>query len=150
MRKIRFTLLALLLTPLIAHAQSQPAESNGLDKYSQEALEKTQKLLTDPAQRQKAIATDQKAQAVHKQVEMVSGSPQNTDKMYQMAAEIMKTVAVQANGNPAKMQELMMQAQRDPAAFLRSLPHEHQAQIQAIAHEATRKRQQDAVKAGGR
>lgn len=148
MRRLSLMLLSLLFAP-VTHAQSgqgRAPDTSGLDDPSKEALEKTQKLLVDPAQREQAIKSDPIARQTQSQVQRVGGSPENIQKMYQMAAEIMAQITVQANGDPKKMQELTETAQKDPAAFLQGLSPEQQAQIRQLANNIAQKRQQEAVR----
>jgi hypothetical protein len=91
--------------------------ADNLDKDQQAALQQTKDLLRDSKQRQVEINKDPKATDIDKKVDALAGTAKNKDEMYDIAAQLMDKIAVEAQGDPAKMQELMIEAQKNPEAF---------------------------------
>ena len=125
-------------TPSRAPAAAQPARKGQLDKNQQEALRKTQDMLRSPAARGDAVRADPKARAANQRVESLGRSPKNTQRMYEISADVLGEVTARGGGDPARMNQVVEQAQRDPAAFLQSLPPEQQAAIKQLAEELAR------------
>lgn len=110
------------------------ASSNGeLDAASDEALAKTQALLRDPNQRAQATGATQQAQFVDKQAQSIAGSPENANAIYDLSADIMESLVMKTNGDPAKMKELLDQAKNDPKAFAEKLTPEQQKKLLEIS-----------------
>src|SRR3954471_101737 len=140
---MRFLLLLATAT-LFAH----PVLAEELDPASKEGLSKTQEVLRDPKKRQEAIKGDKKAEEADARVQRLSGSPENTQKMYEISADIMENITKQSGGDPQKMQKLLEEAQKDPEAFYKSLTPEQRGQIQKLSGEISP--QPQAKKAPGR
>lgn len=81
------------------------------------ALKQTQELLKDSAQRAAAVRRDPKAQEMDKKVEALAGSPENKAEIYDISAQVMGKITTEANGDPVKMQQIMLEAQKNPKAF---------------------------------
>jgi hypothetical protein len=124
--------------PAPAGPASPGQPQQGLDRHAKEALQKTQALLRDPAARAETIKADPKARAANGRAEAVARSPKNTQRMYEISADVLETVAVQGQGDPERMNKIVEAAGRDPAAFLQSLPPEQRAAIQQLAAELAR------------
>jgi hypothetical protein len=88
-----------------------------LDKDQRQGLKDTQELLRSPKDRAAAIAKDPKAKDIDDKAGALAGTPENKDEMYDIAAQLVEKIALQANGDPNKMQQLMIEAQKDPKAF---------------------------------
>ena len=109
--------------------------SGALDPSSATALQQTQQLLRDPAKRNAAIQADPNAKAVDQNVRAFTGNAENTDELYGISADVMKELTGGANGDPAKMSELLQKAQADPAAFENSLSPEVREKIRRLAEQ---------------
>jgi hypothetical protein len=106
-----------------------------LDKDQRQGIQDTQHLLKTPAARAKAIAHDPKAKEIDDKAGALAGSAQNKDEMYDLAAQLVEKVAAQANGDPEKMQQLMMEAQKDPKAFYEKFFDDKQkAKVRGLAN----------------
>lgn len=115
------------------------AGDGNLDKESAEALSQTKALLNDTAF-QNGYMADPKAQEAHQKVkEITGGNQRQTQEMYSISAESFDAVVRQANGDPAKIQEILGKAQADPKGFLQSLPPEQRERIRALASEIEKK-----------
>ena len=112
-----------------------PTPAQALDKESQEALEKTKRLLTNPAERKEALKKDANGQAADDKVKALGGSPQQTEKVFDISAKVMDKMVHETNGDPAKLQEIMANAQKNPEAFFKSLPAEQRQAIERLAKE---------------
>lgn len=120
-----------VLSPVLF--QVQIGYCGDLDSASEEALAKTQALLRDPDQRAKATAATPQAQFVDKQTQSLAGTPENTNAIYDLSADIMESLALKTNGDPAKMKELLDQAKNDPKAFAEKLTPEQRKKLQEIS-----------------
>lgn len=129
--RAKFAFGIFALSASIAFAQT----SSQQDKATQEALGQTQQLLRDKQQREKALQQNPQAMEQHKRVQQLTGSEKNTDAVYDISADIMDNLVKDANGDPQKMQELMQQAQKDPAAFYNKLTPEQKARIKALSEQ---------------
>jgi hypothetical protein len=101
--------LCLSLVHVFAYAE--------LDKDQTQGLKDTQRLLTNPTERNAAIKGDKKALDVDQKVEALTGSGKNKEEIYDIAAKVMEAIAVESKGDPEKMQQLLMEAQSNPQAF---------------------------------
>ncbi|MFL5815845.1 MAG: hypothetical protein ACJ763_19910 [Bdellovibrionia bacterium] len=134
MLNVLMALGTLALAPALAHtaysSDNNPAE---LDSASAEALTKTQALLRDPQKRAQAAAANPQAQFVDKQTQALAGSAENTNAIYDLSADIMESLVLKTNGDPAKMKELMDQAKNDPKGFTENLTPEQRQKLKEIS-----------------
>ena len=65
--------------------------------------------------------------------EIAGGNTKRKQELYSLAADVLPTLAQQANGDPTKMQAIMGKAQADPKSFLNSLSPETQTKIKNMA-----------------
>lgn len=113
-----------------AHS-SAPSEE---DKASfDEAAKKTQEMMKDKEARKKFIKETKGAGQADSAAASVAGSEENLDEMYSISADLVSVIGEQAGGDPEKMKELLMKAQKDPAGFLKSLPPEQRKKISGLA-----------------
>lgn len=115
------------------------AGEGNLDKESAEALSQTKALLNDTAF-QNGYMADPKAQEAHQKVkDLTGGNQRQQQEIYSISAESFDAIVKQANGDPAKIQEILLKAQADPKGFLQSLPPEQRDRIRALASEMEKK-----------
>ena len=140
MSSISSIIAALCLVSLGQLAAAGPYnEKNELqqtDQQNAEALEKTQALLRDREQRNAAMKDAPDAQANHNALEKVVGAGANTDAVYDLSADIFANIVKESKGDPLAMQQMMMDAQKNPQAFLNKLTPEQQARLKAISSQA--------------
>jgi hypothetical protein len=105
--------IAALLLCLI----SLSGRAGDLDKSSEEALAKTMEVLRSPTERGVEIKGSKRAQDADLQVKAVGGNAQNTEKIYELAAQVMENLVKEGAGDPDKMMQILDQAQKDPSAF---------------------------------
>lgn len=122
-----FTLTSLLI--LVSPSRSTAEE---LDQASQNALRETQNLLKDPVKREAALSHDEATKTAVSNLSQTVGE-QNVNGAYNLSADIFATIVKDSNGDPAKMNEILERAQRDPSSFLKSLSPEQQAKIKEMA-----------------
>ena len=112
--------------------------------YSQvndEALSEAQKVLRSPTQRQEVISRDKKAQQADQIAsEAVGNDPALKNEMYDLSADVLNHVMRMSGGDPAKAQELLMNAMKDPKKFMNSLPAADQAKVRDIANSVEKKK----------
>lgn len=104
-------LLLLLICVLSSSARAD------LDSSQKEGLKKTQDLLTNSKERDKALANDPKAKDIDAKAGALAGSSANKEEMYSISSELIEKIVKQTDGDPAKMQQLLNEAQKDPKAF---------------------------------
>ncbi len=97
------------------------------------ALEDTQKVLGDPTARAKAAGQDPQALTVQKQVETLTGSPENAAEIYKIASQVLGNLVTQTGGDPQKMMDLLNKAAKNPEAFGNSLTKEQKDAIHALS-----------------
>lgn len=131
--KILSVLTALSVLTLAQTAYCAANEQDQLDAASDEALARTQAMLRDPQQRAKATSATRQAQFVDKQAQSLAGTPENTNAIYDLSADIMESLVLKTNGDPAKMKELLDQAKNDPKAFAEKLTPEQRKKLQEIS-----------------
>lgn len=123
-------MIQILLSLLLDSSLGWSAE---LDGASQEALQKTQEMLQDPKERNKAIQKDANAVAADQQVRSLAGSDKNTQEIYGLSSDILGDLAKQANGDPNKMLELIEKAKKDPEAFGKTLTPEQKRKLHELS-----------------
>jgi hypothetical protein len=102
------------------------------------ALQKTQDCLKN--QNCESMKSNAGRSADQKALEAVGGDAAKKQAIYNISAdEIMPVLAQQTNGDPEKMQLLLLKAQTDPEGFMNSLPPETQAKIKNIAASVEKK-----------
>lgn len=82
-------------------------------------------------ERQEIIKNDPKAKEAD-QVVKETGGP-HSEEVYKLAAEVMQTLAVEAKGDPDKMEELLEKARRDPASFADKFSPTQKARLKILA-----------------
>lgn len=124
---LNFLIAILMSVPLTSHAE-------GLDKASEQALRETQQLLTTPAARNEAVKRDPKAQSADKALDSFGGG--NKEDIYKLASDVFAELVKESNGDAKKMQELLQQYSRDPAAFANRWTPEQKARLKEISGRA--------------
>lgn len=105
-----------------------------LDSADQEALQKTQELLRNKTERSKAIQTSESSQKVDKHVDSLFGdSSAAKEGIYDLAADIFADLVKQSGGDADKMQQLIQEYQRDPAAFAAKWSPEQKAKLKGLS-----------------
>lgn len=105
----------LVLALLLGSAMALDAQT--LDPAREEALAATLRLLRDPALRGPAISGSPQAAGIDSQLQSLTGSPQLTQEVYELAAEIFNDLARNSGGDVGRMGQALEDARRDPAAF---------------------------------
>ena len=98
-----------LLSATSAFSESQP-------------LKETQDFMRSPQERQQLIQSDPKARQADDQVKALAGSPENTEAIYGLAADVMGNLSQQADGDPDKM-DAILQKQNTREAVAYCLAH---------------------------
>jgi hypothetical protein len=103
-----------------------------LDAASADALGNTLRMLEDPGARRDAgraspsLASDPKLKAI-------TQSPELTQELYELAAQIFSEITQRTAGDVDKMNEMMARGKSDPAAFAASLSPATRARLRAFA-----------------
>lgn len=94
-----------------------PLGAQTLDAASADALAATLRMLQDPSLRGPAVAADPRAAAVDTQIRSLAGSPQLTQELYELAAQVMSELTQSSGGDVGRMTETLERGKADPAAF---------------------------------
>jgi hypothetical protein len=109
---------AFLSLALLLALSAAPLAAQTLDPASQEALAATLRMLRDPALRGPVISGNPQAAGVDRQIQgLVGGSPQLTQELYELAAQIFGELTQNTGGDVGKMTEALERAKGDPAGF---------------------------------
>ncbi len=123
MRKL---ILCLILIQFSAHAD--------LDKDEKQGLEDTKAMLKNSSARDKAIKGNAKAMETDAKVSALAGNGANKEEIYDLASQIMEKITVEANGDPNKMQAMMLEAQKNPQGFYdKYFTAEQKAKVQGVS-----------------
>lgn len=131
MRTIALSLL-FLVSPLTF-------AKNDLNANDQDALRKTQEIMTNPAERRRVTEKDAEAKKADDQVlSMFGGNQEMSQEVYELAAEVFAQVAAEAKGDPLVMQQKMGEFQRNPSAFANSWTPTQKAKLKELADKLNR------------
>jgi hypothetical protein len=109
--------MRILVAPALILLAAGPLHAQALDPTAQEALTATLRVLRDPALRAPAVAGDPRAAVIDGQVQSMTGSPQLTQEVYDLAALIFEDLTRTTGGDATRMRETLELGARDPAAF---------------------------------
>lgn len=98
-----------------------------------EALTKTQDLMQNPSERNKAIQNSPAAQSADQQLQSLAGNSKNAEAIYKLAAEVMGNLVKQANGDPKKMMEILENAKASPDSFANTFSQSQKDELRDIA-----------------
>jgi hypothetical protein len=106
----------------------------------QQGLQETQGLLRSKSQREEYFKKDAKAKEMGDKVQSLTGSGAEQEQVYDLAAQVMEKIAKESNGDPAKMQKLLDEAQKNPQAFYdRYFSAEQKAKVREVANKIEKK-----------
>jgi hypothetical protein len=134
----RLVWVVLLLLPIAS-------EATGLDSDTENALNEVIEMLVTPKQRNQLIDKDAKSKKADEFALQVAGSDANKQKIYELAAKVMKDLAVHHKGDPEKMMEVLNKASKDPESFARSFSPEQRNALKDLALEIERTKGSRAV-----
>lgn len=104
------------------------------DQATEKALKDTQNLLKNKSQREALFKKDSKAKEADSKVNSVTGDDAaNSQKLYDISADIMPSLMQAVGNDPNKAMELLQKAQTDPEGFYKSLPPEIREKIRGVA-----------------
>ena len=126
---IRLLAAAALLVGLAAVT----AQSQSLDPTSQDALDKTLRMLLDPAARSGGVSRSTQGAAVDQQVRALAGSEALTQEVYALAGQVLSELVQSTGGDTQKMLEALDRAKSDPAGFAALLSPATQQQLRELA-----------------
>ena len=126
---IRLLAAATLLVGLAA----VPAQSQSLDPTSQDALDKTLRMLLDPAARSGEVSRSTQGAAVDQQVRALAGSEALTQEVYALAGQVLSELVQSTGGDTQKMLQALDRAKSDPAGFAALLSPATQQQLRELA-----------------
>ncbi len=116
-----------ILISISVHAQK--ANENA------EAMAKTQELLTNSKLRGDAIKGNPKAIQIDENLTKIGASPATKEGVYSLSAQVFERLVAEANGDPEKLQKMMDDAMKNPAAFAQKLSPGEQQKLRSLAGE---------------
>ena len=116
-----------ILAAILLGSAALAGEPAPLDAASAEALSKTQEVLRDPGAR--AGQVDRGLES------MVGNDTAKKEEVYDLAAEVFQDLVKRSGGDPLKMSEILEKAQKDPAAFGKTLSPAQLERIKQLARE---------------
>lgn len=123
-----------LESPLVFAGDSSSSMSEtSEDMVSQESLRRVQQDLINPAARQKILNGDSKAKEQDKKVQGLLGS--DSEKAYEISAELIETIHKKAGGDPVKIEELVNELRTNPMAIEKHLSSQQKAKIRKMAND---------------
>jgi hypothetical protein len=129
-------------------AQPMGTKTMTEQQINQQALQQTQELLINPAERQKALNADPAAKANDAKVQQLLGK--DSQKAYELSAQLMSTIVAQTGGDPQKMQQLMLELQSNPHALEKLLTPSQRDQIRKMASDLEARKGSAPVSGGGK
>lgn len=111
------------------------------DEVYTNALQQTQNLLRNSETRKGAI-NNEPAKSADKAAEITAlGDPAAKSEVYNIAADLMPWLVEQSQGDPAKMLQLIQEAQKNPQAFLQKMPSAERQKIKNLSGFIERKKE---------
>ena len=132
MRKLFYLAAIALISGLATFASAWAAE---LDAASQEALRKTQADLQNPDLMKQADGGPAQKAALQQIDKITKGDPKKQQQIQSLGSDIFGDIVKQTDGDPAKIQSLLMNAQANPSQFFQNLSPAQREQIQKMAAE---------------
>ena len=126
---IRLLVAAVLLVGVAA----APAQAQPLDPASQDALDKTLRILLDPAARSDEVSRSSQGAAVDQQVRALAGSEALTQEVYALAGQVLSELVQSTGGDTQKMLQALDRAKTDPAGFAAFLSPATQQRLRELA-----------------
>lgn len=121
-------ILALCIISSMAHASDDELVTS-LNEYSQ-AVEKTQQGLVNPSERKNMINSKEALEAAEKVNSVTGGDAIDQETIYKISAQVLGDIQ---GKDPSSLEKTLLQAQKDPEAFMKSLSPDVQKQIRDLA-----------------
>ena len=102
-------------------------------QQTQAALTETQTLLKDQKKLEAEGLTTPEAKKAHQQAKDLMGNAANTEALYSLTSDIMGSLVKEAGNDPAKLQELLAKAMKDPNAFASKLTPDQLARLKELS-----------------
>jgi hypothetical protein len=109
-----------------------PAPAQSLDPASAEALAATLRMLTDPVQRDAALAGSPPAAAIDRQMQAALSTPELRQEFYAVAADIMRDLTQGAGGDASRMARALEAGRENPAGLASLLSPQTLERLRAL------------------
>lgn len=133
----------LLIVGLSFHLEAQTSPPNTLDPASREALEKTSELLKDKKSREAVVSKDPNAVKADHSLKSLMGSEAMSEEAYALAAEIFPMIVKEANGDAAKMIEILSSYSKNPNALAEKWTPEQRDKLRKLSEMISAKQLQN-------
>ena len=131
---VKFWMFGLLSVVAVGGPSRAPA-AEALDAASQEALQKTLTLLSNPEARDKAAHENAAARDADSRAQQIAGSAANKDTLYEVAGRVMEDLVRATGGDSEKMMQIIAQAQSNPQVLASKLSPATLAAITAASQQ---------------
>ena len=121
------------LGALIALAAAGAAAAQPLDSTSQDALDKTLRILLDPHARGGELAKNPPGAALDEQVRALAGSDALTQELYALAGQVLTELVQGTSGDAQKMLQAIERSKTDPAGFTAMLSPATQQRLRDLS-----------------
>lgn len=105
-----------------------------------DSLQKTQNFLKDKAAREAFIKDNPEAQQHVNQMNSLGMSANQQNEIYGVSSEIFAQLIKENNGDSIAVSKMLLEAQKNPEAFYKSLSPESQAKIKAMGFQLEEKK----------
>ncbi|MCB0367985.1 MAG: hypothetical protein KDD45_00750, partial [Bdellovibrionales bacterium] len=103
------------------------------ESVDQDAVKKTQELLKNRESVKEITKKDAKAKNADDLAKQVAGSEEDTQELYNIAAEVLPTLLKMNNNDPEKAATALAEYSKNPEKFLSKLPKETRDKIKALS-----------------
>ena len=123
----------LVAAVLLVGGAATPARAQSLDPATQDTLDKTLRILLDPAARSGEVSRSSQGAAVDQQVRALAGSEALTQEVYALAGQVLSELVQSTGGDTQKMLQALDRAKTDPAGFAALLSPATQQRLRELA-----------------
>lgn len=129
----RFIFPAFLIAQSLSWNVALAETPSPLDPQIEKALEQTQATLKDPVLREKAIGNSKDAQSADNAVQQIAGNAVQSQKIYELAAQVMSDLVIQSKGDPKAMEAILENAKKNPEALANTFTPEEKKMLTEIS-----------------
>ena len=129
---MRMKMLVLLILAIFITNLAYGNLAFGYEAESDQALQQTQRLLKNKNLRDQAVNESPAAQRAHQRAQDLLKNPENLEKAYGMAAQMMEQIMKEAQGDPEKAQSILNKGLEDPASLADRMPAQFKEMLKDV------------------
>jgi len=131
----RTLLLAVVFIALVIH--DAPIQAQRVDSGSAAALSEMLKSLTGPGAKGGPLGAGTGSSDIEQQVRALIGSPELTQELYNLAAQVLGELLQSSGGDMNKLFDTLSRAQSDPGAFAATLSPQTRDRLKDLSDRIT-------------